>query len=245
MNCKLRLHNTVYTGYWNAAFEVLVDLNAHPADLVVGIVLRVRDLAGADAVGHLEVVRPGLHVLLRDGAALLQSGLRRAVAHGDEEVRPAFLPDAPNELAAEAGPVLDAAPVLVRAQVHHGADELVNEVAVAGVELHPVVPRSLCPLRGGDEGGLDLPDALYGERFAHPAPALHGGRTLSLPALGMGVGPGVVELHDDRGPVLVAGLGDGSGAASGDGLLASAPCRHCACAAGVRRGGGRPDRRCA
>jgi hypothetical protein len=62
----------------------------------------------------------------------------RADLHLEVEVAAHLPPDGRDDLQQEAGPVLQRPPVLVGSIVDPGAEELGEQVAVAGVQLDPV-----------------------------------------------------------------------------------------------------------
>ena len=123
--------------------------------------------------GHIQEVDAGFHQG-GDGSRLL--GIhptldlvigRDADAH--RETGAGLLADGSQDLPQEPGAVLQAAAVVVVAPVGGRGEELADEIAVGGVEFHPVEPALLAPPGGGGERPHNLVDHGAGQGLGNDA----------------------------------------------------------------------------
>ena len=152
-----------------------------------------------------------LHARLETVAFAGLPDLVIALVHGEADderiILAALLADALDDLLDEAQPVLEAAAVLVRALVGVGAQELLQEIAVRGVQLNAVHARLLAPDRRVDELADELLYLAVGECPDMPAGDL---ARLALGGAGRGKDqPLLHHLATDAGRDLVDELGEG------------------------------------
>jgi len=176
-----------------------------------------------DSAGDVDGGRAGLfhghgdgHAVLRMDIVLGDADLVEKFiggdAQGDGVILAAGLMDALHDLGGEPAAVFKAAAVLVGAVVGIGGEELADEIAVGGMELHAVEAGLLRADGGIDEvlhkaldlGSLKGAGGLLG-KVAHPVGGADHG--LAAGEDGIGLAAGMVELAEHPGVVPVHGGG--------------------------------------
>ena len=150
----------------------------------------LRDDGLVPPAGDVQQVYPHLFQLLAEGHAVLvgAASLHEVVAghtHHHRVIRPHGVPHRLHQLHAEATAVFKAAAVLVRPQVGHRGEELADEIAGTGGDLHAVHPGLFAPEGGGGVALLHQLDVLQGHGArggtGHPGEDVGGGEKVVVP----------------------------------------------------------------
>ena len=163
-----------------------------------------------------------LHRLFQVPAALGPVG--GAQAHEEGQVVGPDVPHGADDFEQQPGAVFEGAAVVVGARVRQRREELVQQVAVRGVDLHSVEPRDLRAAGGGGKGahhaaqfvgahhrrgGEEVVKAVLVRPDDLPAAQLGGHRAFAAPGgVGARFAPGVRELHPNVSAVLVHEISD-------------------------------------
>ena len=132
-----------------------------------------RQLVRQIGLGEVQIGKPvrirTTHHMLegRQGAGIDHEAVEAVHHRVEPEAHPIEgqrLPHRVENLEQEAGPILDAAAVFVIARVGTGGEELVDQVAVGGMDLHPVETRGHGIAGGAPEVLDDGGDLCAGER---------------------------------------------------------------------------------
>ena len=114
---------------------------------------------------HAPVLQPARHLqaVLKGKAPLLEIGA--VELHGHGKLRPHLCARRRHDLEQQPRTILEAAPVVVGAQIAAGAEELGQQVAVGRMNLHAGESRLLHRPRGDGETRHDIPNLVFRQRL--------------------------------------------------------------------------------